>query len=67
VLRGDTPCLNPEMERGSTTFKPFKVDAVGWSWCDEETTLFMLLLPPGLNRELLLLYWDLGGRFGFEE
>jgi len=56
VLRGDTPRLNPELERESSTFNPFKVDVVGWSWDDEGTTLFVLLLPPGLNRELFLLW-----------
>jgi hypothetical protein len=30
-------------------------------------TLFGVLLPPGLKRELLLLCADLGERFGFEE
>jgi len=41
-------------------FKTLKVDDVCWSWFDEETTLFMLLLPPGLCKERTVL------RFGWE-
>ena len=54
VLRGnmDTPHLNPELGRGSTTSGLFKVDAMGRSWHDEETALSRPLLPPGSNREL---------------
>ena len=50
----DTPRLNPELEGGSSTFKIFEVDVVGWLWYDRETTPFVLL--PGLHRELLLLW-----------
>jgi hypothetical protein len=28
VLRGDTPRLKPELEGGSSTFRPFEVDVV---------------------------------------
>jgi hypothetical protein len=69
VLSGDMPRLNPECERGSSTFGPFEVDMADWdSCCGRETTPFVLLLPPlGLNRELLFLVRDLSERFGFEE
>lgn len=66
VVRGDTPRLEFESEGLSSTVKPFKVDVMGWLWYAEET-LVVLLLPPSLNRELFLLDWDFGERFGFEE
>lgn len=64
VLRGGAPRLKPELEGGSSTFD---IDVAGWSWYGRATTLFVLLLPPGLKRELLLLCVDLSSRFGFEE
>jgi len=45
--------------------EPFKVDIKGWLWYGKEMTLFVLLLPPASNIELVLLDW--GERFGFEE
>ena len=66
ALRGDTPRLKPKSE-SSSVFNLLEVDVVGWSWYDRETALFVLLLLPGLNRELVLLCWDLGEGFGFEE
>jgi len=66
VLRGDTPRLNPKSGR-SSTFNLLEIDVAGWSWCGGETALFVLLLLPGLNRELVLLCRDLGEGFGFEE
>lgn len=69
VLSGDIPRLNPELDGGPSAFRPLEVDMTG-SWescCGIERTLFvLLLLPPGLNRELLLL-WDFGERFEVEE
>jgi hypothetical protein len=69
TLSGDKPRLNPEFERGSSTLRPLEVVMAGWgSCCGRGATLFGLLLPPpGLNREAILLVWDLGERFGFEE
>lgn len=66
VLSGDTPRLNPDLERGFPTFNPLDVDVVGWSWRGREASLSVLLLPPGLNRELVFLCRDLGEKFGFE-
>jgi len=66
VLRGDTPRLNPKSER-SSAFNLLEVDVVGWSWYGTETAPLVLLLLPGLNRELVLLCRDLGERLGFEE
>ena len=66
VLSGDTPRLNPKSER-SSAFNLSEVDVAGWSWYERETALLVLLLLPGLNRELLLLCRDLGEGFGFEE
>ena len=67
VLRGDTPRLKPKLEGGSATFRPFGVGIVDWSWHGGRATLFVLLLPPGLKRELDLLCADLGERFESEE
>lgn len=66
VLRGDTPRLNPKSER-SSGFSLLEVDVVGCSWYVRETALLVLLLLPGLKRELVLLCRDLGEGFGFEE
>lgn len=57
VLSGDKPRLNPKFKRGSSTLGPLKVDiADRGSGCGREGTLFVLVLsPPGLKRELLLL------------
>ena len=65
VFRGDTPRLNPKSER-SPASNLFELDVVGWSWYGRETDLFVLLLLPGLNRELVRLCRDLGEGFGFE-
>lgn len=69
VLSGDMPRLNPEFDGRPSMLRPLEVDMAG-SWescCGIERTLFvLLLLPPGLNRELFLL-WDFGERFEFEE
>jgi hypothetical protein len=69
VLSGDMPRLDSGFFWGSSIFMPLEVDTAGWrSCCGRELTLFVLLLPPpGLNRELLLLLWDFGEKFGFKE
>lgn len=67
VLGGDTPRLKLEFEGGFAPFRPFEVDVVGWSWYGGGMILFVLLLPPGLKRELLLLCVDLDSIFAFEE
>lgn len=67
MLRGDTPRLKPEFEVGFSTFRPFEVDVAEWSRYGGGMILFVLLLPPDLKRELLLLCVDVGQRFAFEE
>ena len=64
VCSEGAPHLNPELEREPSTFDPFEGST---SRCSRETILFVRLLPPGLNRELLLLCWGLGERLGFEQ
>ena len=67
VLRGGTPRPNRELGGWSSTLRPFEADVVGRSWDGKGMGLFVMLLPPGLNRELPLLCWDLWERLVFEE
>jgi hypothetical protein len=58
VLRANMAHLKSEFERGSSV-GPFEVNIADWPWFGRGTTLFEVLLLPGLEQELLLLWADI--------